>query len=307
MLIAFSFLYKYGIIKMLCVSINKSEFIMHNMHMSVKWREKMEIQLWREILDPYRLAVDELVVKFNHIIEEHHNAGLYSPIEQVNGRVKKISSILDKMQKKNISIEEIEDRISDMAGIRIMCQFVEDIEKVVEIIHSRTDMEVLKEKDYINNMKDSGYRSYHMIIYYDVYTLDGTKRIQAEIQIRTMAMDFWATIEHSLQYKYKGNMPEHIKEKLLRASNAITVLDQEMSSVRDEIMDAQSIFQIKAQMVADILVNIQNLFKVASKREVIKIQDEFFKVYETEDLEQLERFSKQLDIISEGYKAQSLR
>lgn len=267
----------------------------------------MEIQLWREILDPYRLAVDELVVKFTHIIEEYHNAGLYSPIEQVTGRVKKISSILDKMQKKNIAIEEIEDRIADMAGIRIMCQFVEDIEKVVEIIHSRTDMEVVKEKDYINNMKDSGYRSYHMIIYYDVYTLDGTKRIQAEIQIRTMAMDFWATIEHSLQYKYKGNMPEHIKEKLLRASDAITILDQEMSSVRDEIMDAQNIFQIKAQLVADILVNIQNLFKVASKREVIKIQDEFFKVYETENLEQLERFSKQLDIISEGYKAQSLR
>lgn len=267
----------------------------------------MEIQLWREILDPYRLAVDELVVKFTHIIEEYHNAGLYSPIEQVTGRVKKISSILDKMQKKNIAIEEIEDRIADMAGIRIMCQFVEDIEKVVEIIHSRTDMEVVKEKDYINNMKDSGYRSYHMIIYYDVYTLDGTKRIQAEIQIRTMAMDFWATIEHSLQYKYKGNMPDHIKEKLLRASDAITILDQEMSSVRDEIMDAQNIFQIKAQLVADILVNIQNLFKVASKREVIKIQDEFFKVYETENLEQLERFSKQLDIISEGYKAQSLR
>ena len=266
----------------------------------------MEIQLWREILDPYRLAVDELVVKFNHIIEEYRNAGLYSPIEQVTGRVKKISSILDKMQKKNIAIEEIDDRISDMAGIRIMCQFVEDIEKVVEIIHKRTDMEVVTEKDYINNMKNSGYRSYHMIIYYDVYTLDGTKRIQAEIQIRTLAMNFWATIEHSLQYKYKGNMPSHIKEKLLKASNAIITLDQEMGAVRDEIMDAQNIFQLKATIVSDILINIQNLYKVASKREVLKIQDEFYKVYQSEDFEQLERFSKQLDIISEGYKAQSL-
>ena len=271
------------------------------------WGENiMEIQLWREILDPYRLAVDELIVKFNHIIEEYRNAGLYSPIEQVTGRVKKISSILDKMQKKNIAIEEIDDRISDMAGIRIMCQFVEDIEKVVEIIHNRTDMEVVKEKDYIHNMKDSGYRSYHMIIFYDVYTLDGTKRIQAEIQIRTLAMNFWATIEHSLQYKYKGNMPEHIKEKLLKASDAIITLDEEMSTVRDEIMDAQNIFQVKAMLVSDILINIQNLFKVASKREVLKIQDEFYRVYQSENLEQLERFSKQLDIISEGYKAQSL-
>lgn len=168
-------------------------------------------------------------------------------------------------------------------------------------------MEVVKEKDYITNMKPSGYQSYHMIIYYDVYTLDGTKRIQAEIQVRTLAMNFWATIEHSLQYKYKGNMPEHIKAKLLKASDAIITLDEEMGTVRDEIMDAQNIFQFKATLVSDILINIQNLFKVASKREVLKIQDEFYKVYETENLEQLERFSKQLDIISEGYKAQSLQ
>ena len=267
----------------------------------------MEIQLWREILDPYQLAVDELVVKFNHMIQEYRNADLYSPIEQVTGRVKKISSILDKMQKKHISIEEIEDCLDDIAGIRIICQFVEDIDKVVEIIHKRTDMEVKSEKDYINNMKESGYRSYHMIIYYDVYTLYGTKRIQAEIQIRTMAMNFWATIEHSLQYKYKGNIPEHIKNKLSSASNAIIVLDNEMSSVRDEIMDAQNSFQLKAKLVADILINIQNLYKVANKREVLKIQDEFYRVFQTEDIEQLDRFCKQLDIISEGYRAQSLQ
>lgn len=266
----------------------------------------MEIQLWREILSPYQLAVDELTVKFRHIIDEHRSQGLYSPIETVNGRVKKISSILDKMQKKNIAIEEIEDRISDIAGIRIICQFVEDIDKVVEIIHKRTDMEVMSAKDYINNMKDSGYRSYHMIVYYDVYTLDGTKRIQAEIQIRTLAMDFWATIEHSLQYKYKGNMPAHIREKLSKASDAIILLDSEMGTVRDEIMDAQNTFQIKANIVSDILINIQNLFKVANKREVIKIQDEFYRIFQTEDIEQLDRFSKQLDIISEGYLAQSL-
>ncbi len=266
----------------------------------------MEIQLWREILAPYQLAVDELTVKFRHIIDEHRNQGLYSPIEMVNGRVKKISSIIDKMQNKNISIEEIEDRILDIAGIRIICQFVEDIDKVVEIIHKRTDMEVMSEKNYILNMKESGYRSYHMIIYYDVYTLDGTKRIQAEIQIRTLAMDFWATVEHSLQYKYKGNMPEHLKEKLSKASDAIILLDSEMSDVRDEIMDAQNTFQVKANIVSDILINIQNLFKYANKREVVKIQDEFYRIFQTEDIEQLDRFSKQLDIISEGYKAQSL-
>lgn len=267
---------------------------------------KMEIQLWREILNPYELAVNELLVKFNHIINEHRNAGIYSPIEQVDGRVKRISSILEKAQKKKIPIEEIDEKIEDIAGIRIICQFVEDIDKVVELIKKRNDMEIKSEKDYIKNIKPSGYRSYHIIVYYDVQTLNGNKKIQVEIQIRTLAMNFWATIEHSLQYKYRHNMPEHIRKRLSAASEAIIQLDKEMSLVRNEIMDAQNSFQIKANIVADILNNIQNLYKVANKREIIKIQDEFYRIYQESDLEQLERFNKQLDIIAEGYRAQGL-
>lgn len=267
----------------------------------------MEIQLWREILDPYVLAVDELVVKFNHIIDEYRKMGEYSPIEQVNGRVKTISSILEKAQKKQIPLNEIEEKVEDIAGIRIICQFVEDIQKVVEIIKKRTDMRIKSEKDYISHRKESGYRSYHLIIIYTVQTLRGTKEIQAEIQIRTLAMNFWATIEHSLQYKYKQNIPEHIRTRLTTASEAIVVLDREMSVVRDEIMDAQNSFKIKANIVADILTNIQNLYKVANKREVEKIQYEFYRLYESGDLEQLDRFSQELDKISEGYRAQSLR
>lgn len=266
----------------------------------------MDIQLWREILAPYRLAVDELILKFNHIIEEFHNGNMYSPIEQVNGRVKKISSILDKMQRKQIPIENMEEEIEDIAGVRIICQFVEDIDKVIEIIKNRKDMTVLSEKDYIKNVKESGYRSYHMIISYEVNTLRGAKILKSEIQIRTLAMNFWATVEHSLQYKYRKNIPEHIKVKLLNASRAIVSLDEGMSSVRDEIMDAQNSFQIKADTVADILNNIQNLYKSANKREVVKIQDEFYRVFKTDDLEQLKKFCKELDIIAEGYRAQSL-
>jgi putative GTP pyrophosphokinase len=266
----------------------------------------MEIQLWREILDPYVLAVDELVVKFNHIICEFRNSGMYSPIEQVDGRVKKISSILEKAQKKDINLENIEEEMDDIAGIRIICQFVEDINKVVEIIRSRDDMEIKNVKDYINKSKVSGYRSFHIIILYQVQTLKGPKKIQAEIQIRTLAMNFWATIEHSLQYKYKENMPEHIKERLSKSAKAIVLLDNEMSLIRGEIMDAQNSFRIKADIVADILTNIQNLYKTANKREIIKIQDEFYRIYKSDDLEQLERFNRQLDIISEGYRAQSL-
>jgi putative GTP pyrophosphokinase len=266
----------------------------------------MEIQLWREMLTPYDLAMKELIVKFEHLIYEHRSQGLYSPIEQVSGRVKSISSILDKVQKKNITLDQIEERLVDIAGVRIICQFVEDIQKVVEIIRQRTDMEIISERDYINHMKSSGYRSYHMIVLYEVQTLGGSRRIKVEIQIRTLAMNFWSTVEHSLQYKYKKNIPDHIKEKLTNAADAIIILDNEMSSVRSEIMDAQNSFQIHARLVSDILNNIQNLYGIANDRELLKIQDEFYRIYELGDIEPLQRFSKELDTIAEGYRTQSL-
>lgn len=266
----------------------------------------MEIQLWKNLLSPYELAVRELTLKFNHMIREHREQDLYSPVEQVSGRVKSISSILEKMQKKNIPMERMEEEIEDIAGIRVICQFEEDIDVVASIIQKRSDMEIKYEKDYLTHIKESGYRSYHLIIYYTVETLNGPKRLQAEIQIRTLAMNFWATIEHSLQYKYKGNMPPHVTERLSKAADAIISLDHEMSSVRNEIMDAQNSSQMQSNLVANILNNIENLYKYSSKREVMKIQDEFFRVYEANDLQQLERFHRQLDIISEGYRAQAI-
>ena len=253
----------------------------------------MEIQLWRSILCPYELAVKELTVKFEHIINEHKQNDLYSPIEQVSGRVKSVSSILEKMQRKHIPMERMEEE-------------VEDIETVASMIQKRSDMEIKSEKNYLKHMKQSGYRSYHLIIYYTVETIEGPKRLQAEIQIRTMAMNFWATIEHSLQYKYKGDMPPHVTERLSKAADAIISLDREMSSVRNEIMDAQNSSQMQSNLVKDILNNIENLYKVSNKREVMKIQDEFLRVFRTKDLQQLERFHRQLDIIAEGYRAQAV-
>ncbi|MCI5648678.1 MAG: GTP pyrophosphokinase family protein [Fusicatenibacter sp.] len=266
----------------------------------------MDILLWHEILEPYDLAVKELTVKFNHLIKEHHEKGLYSPIESVCGRVKSVSSILEKMQRKGISPDDMEEQVEDIAGIRIICQFVEDIEKVAELISKRSDIVIKSEKDYIKHMKDSGYRSYHLIVYYTVETMNGPKRLQAEIQIRTMAMDFWATIEHSLQYKYKANIPEHIRDRLEAAARAIISLDNEMSSVRSEIMDAQNSSQIQRNLITDILNNIENLYKLSNKREVEKIQDEFYHIYALNDLQELKRFHKELDLIAEGYRAQAI-
>lgn len=266
----------------------------------------MEIQLWRSILCPYELAVRELIVKFEHIISEHRENDLYSPIEQVSGRVKSVSSILEKMQRKHIPMERMEEEVEDIAGIRIICQFEEDIETVASLIQNRSDMTIKSEKNYLKHVKQSGYRSLHLIIYYTVETLNGPRKLQAEIQIRTMAMDFWATIEHSLQYKYKGDMPPHVAERLTNAADAIILLDQEMSSVRDEIMDAQNSSQMQSNLVKDILNNIENLYHVSSEREITKIQTEFLRVFHTKDLKQLERFHRQLDIIAEGYRAQAV-
>ena len=266
----------------------------------------MEIQLWRSILCPYELAVRELIVKFEHIISEHRENDLYSPIEQVSGRVKSVSSILEKMQRKHIPMERMEEEVEDIAGIRIICQFEEDIETVASLIQNRSDMTIKSEKNYLKHVKQSGYRSLHLIIYYTVETLNGPRKLQAEIQIRTMAMDFWATIEHSLQYKYKGDMPPHVAERLTNAADAIILLDQEMSSVRDEIMDAQNSSQMQSNLVKDILNNIENLYRVSSDRGITKIQTEFLRVFHTKDLKQLERFHRQLDIIAEGYRAQAV-
>ena len=187
----------------------------------------MEIQLWRSILCPYELAVRELEVKFNHIIDECKENDIYCPIEQVEGRVKSVSSILEKMQRKHIPMEKMEEELEDIAGVRIICQFEEDIETVASMIQKRSDMTIKSEKNYLKHIKQSGYRSYHLIIYYTVDTINGPKKLQAEIQIRTMAMNFWATIEHSLQYKYKGDMPEHVAERLSKAADAINALDHE--------------------------------------------------------------------------------
>ena len=119
-------------------------------------------------------------------------------------------------------------------------------------------------------------------------------------------MNFWSTIEHSLQYKYRKNIPDHIREKLTNAANAIIQLDNEMSAVRSEIMDAQNSSQIHSRLISDILNNIQNLYRIANKREVLKIQDEFYRIYELDDINQLKRFSRELDNIAEGYRAQSI-
>ncbi|MFD1419338.1 GTP pyrophosphokinase [Companilactobacillus keshanensis] len=197
---------------------------------------------WNDFLIPYSQTVDELKLKFRNLRKEFLEKNEHSPIEFVTGRVKTVDSIKEKMRRRFITEDLLEQDMQDIAGIRIQCQFVEDIYDVAKLLHSREDMQVIEERDYIANSKPSGYRSYHVVIEYPIQTSKGQKNIIAEIQIRTLAMNFWSTIEHSLNYKYRGDFPEEINERLKRAAEASFMLDEEMSKIRGEIQDAQQYF-----------------------------------------------------------------
>ena len=202
---------------------------------------------WEQFLAPYKQAVDELKIKLKGMRGEYELHNTHSPIEFVTGRVKPIASILDKANQKGIKLSNIGTELQDIAGLRMMCQFVEDIHVVVEKLRGRKDFTIVEERDYVTHKKQSGYRSYHVVIDYPVQTIHGEKNILVEIQIRTLSMNFWATIEHSLNYKYSGQIPEQIRHRLQSAAEAAFRLDEEMSLIREEIQEAQVIFTNKKE------------------------------------------------------------
>ncbi|OZM58279.1 GTP pyrophosphokinase [Lottiidibacillus patelloidae] len=199
---------------------------------------------WDLFLAPYQQVVEELKVKLKVMREQFDNLSDHSPIEFVTGRVKPIPSILIKAKEKGLNADNYHE-IQDLAGLRIMCQFVDDIYTVIELLRGRSDFEIVEERDYISRNKVSGYRSYHVVISYPVETINGQVKVLAEIQVRTLAMNFWATIEHSINYKYSGQIPENIHARLRRAAEASARLDEEMSNIREEIQEAQKIFHRK--------------------------------------------------------------
>jgi putative GTP pyrophosphokinase len=259
---------------------------------------------WGKFLLPYQQAVEELKIKFKSLRKELKSRDEYAPIEFVTGRVKRISSILEKARRLNVPLDRLESGIEDIAGIRIMCQFVDDIHRVAELIRQRKDMILVYEKDYITHYKESGYRSYHVIVEYPVQTSLGSMPVLAEIQIRTLAMNFWATIEHSLNYKYKEQLPPHVKERLRSAAEAAFQLDTEMSSIRKEIVESQMEFENSAGTVRNVLNAIQELYFYRKIREAAQFQLRFNELWEQEDImgmknlaleiqEALNRLSKQ--------------
>ncbi|QRG70349.1 GTP pyrophosphokinase [Brevibacillus choshinensis] len=193
-------------------------------------------------LAPYEQAVDELKLKLKGIKYGFQKSGRYSPIEFVVGRVKKVDSLMKKAKEKGIDFQDanwqeaVAREVSDIAGLRIVCRYVDDVREVQQLLQEREDIVIHDIKDYIASPKDSGYRSIHMIASYTVY--HGSEKINlfCEIQIRTLGMNFWATNEHELRYKYAGNIPENVWVQLQEASVITHQLDILMNNLRQEIL-----------------------------------------------------------------------
>ena len=162
---------------------------------------------------------------------------IYYPIEHIKTRVKKPKSIIQKLISKGLepTPENITDNIKDIAGVRIICSFTEDIYLIFNILSKQDDVNVIEVKDYIKNPKENGYRSLHAIITIPIFLSTGTIDVPVEIQIRTIAMDFWASLEHKIYYKYRNKTLNHISDELKECADMITILDNKMVDIRKEI------------------------------------------------------------------------
>lgn len=262
----------------------------------------MNLLDWKTELLPYEQAVDELTVKFNGMKRDFLMLHKQSPIESVTGRVKTVASIIEKTNKRRIPLNEALNQLEDIAGVRIICRFVQDIDRVVQLIRKRAkyDMKILQEEDYIINVKDSGYRSYHLTIEYPVLQFSEVKNVKCEIQIRTMAMDFWATIEHSMRYKFNGKMPDDIKERLHSCAEAAFNLDMEMAQIRHDLIEAKDLNKDRDDLVDLIIEHIHELSLYLSADQMSEINYQFLQLYQEGNLIKLSEFRRQLqDLLEE--------
>lgn len=185
----------------------------------------------------YTAALKELQTKIEILREDYRRNNAYNPIEHIKTRIKQPSSILRKIYTRGwpLDIETIQENMSDIAGIRIVCTFKKDIYEISRIIQDAMEIEVVQIKDYIANPKPSGYQSLHMIVNVPVYFIDGKKKCKVEIQLRTMAMDFWASLEHKIKYKYNSKIPEDIEEELRNSAYVCGILDDTMQQLHMKV------------------------------------------------------------------------
>ena len=196
------------------------------------------IDTWEEVILIYNAALKMIETRMAILNDEFQHVHQYNPIEHIKARIKTPESIVKKLKRdgRESTIENMIKYVNDIAGIRIICSFTSDIYRIVDMLGEQRDIHVIAVKDYITFPKTSGYKSYHMIVTVPVYLSDKTVDAKVEIQIRTVAMDFWASLEHKIHYKLEGDAPEHIRSELVECAKMVTDLDARMLKLNEELL-----------------------------------------------------------------------
>ena len=192
---------------------------------------------FKELMFYYSSAIREIRTKLEILDTEFELKYQRNPISSIQTRLKSRLSIMEKMNRKGweLTTESVEQHLNDIAGIRVICSYVDDIYSIAEALIRQNDIELIEKKDYISNPKPNGYRSLHLIVSVPVYFAESTRRIKAEIQIRTIAMDFWASLEHQLRYKNSAKVPDSVRRELFRCAETIAMTDREMEEIAIEL------------------------------------------------------------------------
>ena len=188
-----------------------------------------------ELMLKYNFALQLLETQFNILIKEFEFKNKYNPVEHMKSRLKTEKSIIDKINKKGyeVTTKNMISHVHDIIGIRIVCSFLDDVYDIVDIIKSSKQFKIKEEKDYIKNPKSTGYMSYHLIVLVPIYLNETVEHVEAEIQIRTSAMDFWASIDHKVQYKFPSEIPEEVKKEMYNCSLDIRKLEEKMQQLNE--------------------------------------------------------------------------
>lgn len=198
-----------------------------------------DVDSWKTVMFLYNSALKEVGTKLEILNDEFKHVHRYNPIEHIKTRIKTPESIVKKLKRYGyeISIENMIQYINDIAGVRLICSFTSDIYRLAEMIGNQSDLKVLTIKDYIKTPKESGYKSYHMLVSVPIFLSDSVVNTKVEIQIRTIAMDFWASLEHKIYYKFEGNAPEYISRELKDCAEMVSRLDEKMLSLNIAIQE----------------------------------------------------------------------
>lgn len=199
-----------------------------------------DVDSWKTIMFLYNSALKEVETKLEILNDEFQHVHQYNPIEHIKTRIKTPESIVKKLKRYGYesSVENMIKYVNDIAGVRLICSFTSDIYQLAAMIGNQSDLKVISIKDYIKNPKESGYKSFHMLLSVPVFLSDSVVETKVEVQIRTIAMDFWASLEHKIYYKFEGNAPEYISHELRECADMISDLDDKMLSLNEAIQQS---------------------------------------------------------------------